>query len=276
MVEGERGLDQGGHARRGNRVSDHRLDRPHRAAGQLTLAFPEHPREGLDLDHVADRVSPSRAPRRARSSSGRDAGGGVGAPQRELLPLHPWRHHAHPPPVARHADPTDHGVHAVAVADSVLDPLEHDRADALAEQRAVGVLVEGPELLIPRQRPQPAEQVHRRHRHPHLRAAGESEVAVAGEQIPHRVLDRHERGGTGRVDGVGGTHQVETVRDPPDDDVGDQAGDGFGPERRQHLLQLAPQQLEVGLRAVGLRAGAEGRSSGRRRACAGLRSRCRR
>ena len=117
------------------------------------------------------------------------------------------------------------------------------------EQRAVSVLVERAQLLAVRQRAQPAEQVERRHRHPHLRAARQREVVVACEQAAHRVLDRHQRGRARGVDGVGGPHQIETVGDAPDDDVGDQPGNGFGSERGQHLLQLHAQTLELLLRA---------------------------
>ncbi len=99
--------------------------------------------------------------------------------------------------------------------------------------------------LASRKGAQAAEQVERRDRHPDLRAAGQREVVVAREQASDRVLDRHQRGGAGGVDRVGGAHQIEAVGDAPDDDVGDQAGNGFRAERRQHALQLPAQQLEL-------------------------------
>ena len=172
VVKCERGLDQAGDAGGGDRVTDHRLDRPQGAPRQLAVALPEHPRQRLHLDHVPDRRA--RAVRLDQPDAvRRDPGGGVRAPQRQLLSLDARRHHAHPPPVARDADTTDHRVHAVAVADRVIHPLEHDGADSLAQQCAVGVLVERTQLLAARERAEPAEQVQRRHRHPHLRAAGE-------------------------------------------------------------------------------------------------------
>ncbi len=66
--------------------------------------------------------------------------------QRELLALDPGCHHAHAAAVARDADPFDHGVDPIAVAEGVRGPLEHDHADALAEERAVGACVERPDL----------------------------------------------------------------------------------------------------------------------------------
>ncbi len=48
------------------------------------------------------------------------------------------------------------------------------------------------------------------------------------------MTDREQGGGARGIDRVGGAHQVETVGDPPDDDVRDQPRDGFGTERRKH------------------------------------------
>ena len=66
------------------------------------------------------------------------------------------------------------------------------------------------------------------------------------------MLHRHQGRGARRIDGVGGTHQVEPVRDPPDDDVRDEPGNGLRSERRQHPLQLAAQLLELLLGALGI------------------------
>ena len=206
----------------------------------------------------------------------RDAGLGVGPPQRELLALHTRRHDAHGAAVARHADAPDHRVDAVAVPLGIGQPLEHDQADPLAEERAVGVAVERPDLLPARERAEPAEQVQRRHRHPHLRAAGERQVAFAGEQVAHRQLDGNQRGRARGVDGVRRSHQVEPVRDPADDDVRDQSRNSLGSERRQETLHLVAQRLDLRVGVLRLQTPDAGPASGRPRARAARRSRCRR
>ena len=244
VVERERGLDQAGDPGGGDRVADHRLDRSEPAPRQLPVALPEHACERVHLHHVPDRGAGAVRLQQPDARGG-DPGGVIGASQRQLLALQSRRHHAHPASVARHPDAPDHGVHAVAVPFGVLDPLEHDGADPLPQEGAVGVLVEGPQLLAPRQRSQPAEEVQGGDRHPHLGAAGEHEVAVPGEQVADGVTDGEQRGGAGGIDRVGGAHQVEPVRDPPDDDVRDQPRDGFGAERWKHTLQLSPQQREL-------------------------------
>ena len=250
VVQREGRLDQARDAGRRDRVADHRLDRPQRAPRQLAFALPEHARQRLHLDDVADGRSGAVRLHQPDAVGG-DARGGIGVSQRQHLALHARSHHAHPAPVAGDADAADHRIHAVAVADGVPCALEHDRADALSQQGSVGSLVEGAQLLAAREGAESAEQVHRRDRHPHLRTAGQREVAMAGEQVAHRVLDGHQRGGARGVDGVCGTHQVEPVRDPADDDVRDEPGHGLRPERRQRLLQLAAQPLELILGAPG-------------------------
>ncbi len=262
VVQRERRLDQPGDAGRRDRVADHRLDRADRAARQLAVALAEHARQRVHLGRVADR-RPGPVRLDQPDAVGRDAGGRIGALERELLALDARRHHAHAAAVAGDADAADDRVHAVAVAHRVLGALQHHGADPLAQQRAVGVLVEGAQLLAARERAEPAEQVQRRHRHPHLRAAGERQVAVAREQVAHGVLHRHERGGARGVDGVGGTHQVEPVGDPPDDDVRDQPRDRLRSERRQHPLQLLAQCLELVVACAAGTAGGSDRASGR-------------
>ena len=167
LMQRERGLDQAGHAGGGDRVADHRLDGAERAARQLAVALTEHARQRPHLGDVADRGA--RAVRLDQADArGRDLSGRVGALQRQLLTLQARRHDAHSAPIARDTDTADHRIDAVAVADGVLGALEHDGADALAQQRPIGVLVEGPQLLAARQRAQAAEEVERRHRHPYL------------------------------------------------------------------------------------------------------------
>ena len=162
-----------------------------------------------------------------------------------------------PAAVARDADAADHRVDPIAVRDRVGEALEHDDPDPLAEQRSIGVLVERAELLSARERSEPAEQVHRRDRHPHLRSAREREIAFAAEQVADRVPHGDERGRTGGIDRIRGPHQVEPVRDPADDDVRDEPGNRFRSERRELLAELTAQAFELLAGVLGMQAADE-------------------
>ena len=97
------------------------------------------------------------------------------------------------------------------------------------EQRAVGVLVERAELLRRDSAPSWQKMFSVGERDPHLRAARQRQVARRRARRSRiAVLDRDQRRGTGRVDRVGGPHQVEPVGDPADDDVRDQPGHRLG------------------------------------------------
>jgi len=52
-------------------------------------------------------------------------------------------------------------------------------------------------------------------------------ATAAGRQIPHGMVERHQRRGAGGVDGVGGTLEVEAVGDARGGQVGHQADGGL-------------------------------------------------
>ena len=144
------------------------------------------------------------------------------------------------PAVAGHAGAADHGVDAVAVALGVGQALEHDDAGALADQDAVGVAVERPDPLARRQRAELGEHAPERDVVAVVHAAGEHDVAAAGRQLAHRVVDGDQRGRAGGVHRVRRAAQVEPVGQPGRGQVGHQPDRG--------LRCLRPELVGEGLR----------------------------
>src|SRR5262249_49323951 len=159
------------------------------------------PGDRLDLGGVADR---RRRPVRLEELDAArfDAGRLVRPANRELLALDAWSEQTERTAVARRPGPLDQRVDAIAVAHRVLAALEGDEPDPLAEQRAVGLAIEGAHLAAPRQRPELAEDHQDRRRRRAVDAADEGDVAARLGEVLHRAVDRDEGRGAGRVDGV--------------------------------------------------------------------------
>ncbi len=116
----------------------------------------EHALQRLDLHRVAD--GRGRAVRLHEADRlRRDPGGLVRPPERQFLAFEAWRKQPHRTAVARDPDPADDGVNPVAVAFRVVEPLQHDHADTLTEQRAVGGGIERADLSLRRNRLELAE-----------------------------------------------------------------------------------------------------------------------
>ncbi|CAM5416636.1 hypothetical protein SCANM63S_08149 [Streptomyces canarius] len=110
-----------------------------------------------------------------------------------------------------------HGEDRPAVAAGVGEPFQQQDAGALAEAGAVGGVREGLAAAVPGQAPVPAE-LHEGARGGHDgHAPGQRQGAVVLPQRLRGQVQRHQRGGAGRVDGQGRALQAEGV--------GDAAGD---------------------------------------------------
>ena len=239
MVESESGLDDAGDSRRRHRVADHRLDRAEPARGKLSLSWSEDAGQGLHLGGVADRRSRSVSFDEAHAPRV-DTRGFVGSPQSELFSFGTGSHHSQTASVARDADGLHRRVDPVSVPLRVLEPLEHHHAQASTEDGAVRESVEGPDLLAARESPELAEEHERRDGSGDVDPSREGQVELATAEAADGVLDGDERGCAGGVDGVVRAHQVQAIRDPPRDDVGNQARGGIGVERRHLSLQVRP------------------------------------
>ena len=214
-------------------VADLRLDRTERApllaAAALMLA--ENQLQALKFSLVAG-FGAGAVGLQQLHRVGAEAGLVVRAAQRLGLSAGQRRVHAFGAPVAARPDATQHGIDAIAIPFRVLQPLERDHAQALAQHRAVGLVRERPTVTCRRQR----WRLGKAHVHEdvveHVDAAGHHQIGVAQVQLVHG----HRSGGkSARARGVGdtvGARDVEPVGDAPRDDVAQQARkSGFLPRR---------------------------------------------
>ena len=92
-------------------------------------------------------------------------------------------------------------------------PLQHHDAHAFARNEAVGALIEGEALALGREHARLRRlDVHLRPGH-HIDAAGQRQIAGAGDQAVTGLGDGDQRGRAGRVDGDAGALQVQEVGD---------------------------------------------------------------
>ncbi len=150
-MEGHDRLEQPGRAGGGLGVADLRFDRPQRAALRPAVAVVEHRAEPFELGRVARarggavRLDQPDGLRTVSSSF-------VRAPDRLRLPLGHRCVHAARLPVGRSAQPAHDGIDPVAVAFGVLQPLQRDHPDPLAEDRPVRAVREWPAIAGSRKR----------------------------------------------------------------------------------------------------------------------------
>ncbi len=111
---------------------------------------------------------------------------------------------------ARH----DHRVDVIVVPFSIGEALEHQHSDGIADDDAVGAIVERPALAGRREHPR---VVHRYKGHRvvvHIRAAGERDVDFPSSELLTGQIDGDQGRGASRVQRDGGTFQIEEVRQP--------------------------------------------------------------
>ena len=98
-----------------------------------------------------------------------------------------------------------------------------------------------------------------------VHAAGEHDVAAAGAEFAHRVVDGDQRGGAGRVDGVRGAGEVEPVRGPGGDEVGHHQVDaGLLAQRAEPLGERGADRVELIVRQIRQQLAQRGASAGSR------------
>ena len=157
-----------------------------------------------------------------------DPAGLVGATDGQRLALDARRQQAGAAAVAGLAHAAQHRVDAVAVGQRIVQPLEHDHAQALAEQGAVAAGLEGPHLAARAERAELGEDGRHVGRQRGIDAAGEHQPAAAGAQFVDRRGHRQQRRRAGRVDQVVRSAKIEPVGDAAGHHVGHQAGRGVG------------------------------------------------
>ena len=235
MVEREAHLQRTRGARGALEVADVRL---HRADARGPVAPPAAHEFGerVDFDLVAhDRT---RAVTLEQVHVGRvDPGVLVGAVQRPLLPFGIGRSDPLALAVGAAAEPAEHGVHTVAIAERIAEPAQHQDADALAHDEAVGVGIEGA-APVGRQRPDLGELGIGGHAHRAVGAAGDRHVEVTILQALHGRLHRRHRARARRIRREVGAAEVERVGDAAGHHVGQLAGHGVFGDGRQVPLEL--------------------------------------
>ncbi len=235
-MERERHLDEAGHARRALGVSDLRLHRAERDGSHGRARRREHLGERQELGAIAH--DGARAVRLDEAHLGRrDRGGAVGPREGAHLAFFSRRGEPEALPVAPAGDALDHGVHAIAVALRVGEPLEDEARDALAEHDAVRVRVERPARARRRERVDAGEQEVIVDAVVQIRAAAEHHVARPRRELLHRQIERRERGRARRVHRVVDAAEIEPVRDPPRDHVRQNAGERVLREHREVLVE---------------------------------------
>jgi hypothetical protein len=211
-LERQRRLDEAGDPGRRSEVADVGLDRAEGARSRL-LRLPEGAPEGRYLDGVAERRAGAVALDEAdglRGAPGPRLGGG----DDRRLAGDRGRGEAHlagAVVVDRRAE--DDGMDGIAVGARVRQPLQHHDPDAAPPHRAVGAGVEGAAEPAGRFDASLLVEITRPLRCPQRRAAGERQVALAGEQRLTGEMDRHQRGRAGRLHVDARAAQVELVGD---------------------------------------------------------------
>jgi hypothetical protein len=230
LVQLHHHLEHPGRARRGLEVADVGLDRPERDRSGLGTGASEGLGEALELDRVP---YPGGGPVRLDRGGGSrlEPGTRPGAFHSQTLSDGVGRRDAPALAVARATHPEQDGVHAIAVTFGVGEALEHEERRTLAHDEAVGRGVERPGAGG-RERADLAELHERVDPHVAVDPAGDHGVVLAVDQPVRRCRRRRQCGGTGCVGGEVRTPEVEQVRDPAGQDVGQLPGHGVLGDRQ--------------------------------------------
>jgi hypothetical protein len=255
VVERHGRLEQTGGAGGALQVADVRLHRAERDRAGGGAVATERLGQRLDLDHVADGGRGAvTLDERARGT--RYPGELPGPLDGEPLPDGVGGGDALAPPVARPGQPEQHRVDAVAVPFGVGQPLEQEQGAALAHDEAVGALRVGPGTGR-RQGADLAELHEGRGAHVAVDAASQDGVVLAVDQPLGRRGHGCQAGRAGGVGHIARPAEVEEVRDPAGEDVGELTGHrvlGDGGDRRpQALAGLVEDRLAHVLRQGGER-----------------------
>ena len=216
----------------------------------LAVVVLEDVAQGGDLDAVAG--AGGRAVGLDQADAGRVELGGLPGPlDGQHLPLAGGAHQRGGPAVARHAGAADRGVDPVAVAAGVGQALEHHDPGALADEDAVGGLVERADQARGAERPELGEHAPQGHVVAVVHAAGQHQVGSARLQLGDRLRHRQQRGRAGGVERVGGAPEVEAVGDERGHQVRHQADRRLGVRRAEGLLELVADGVELVVAQVG-------------------------
>ncbi len=211
VLQGHGGLDEPRHAGRRVQVADVGLHGADRAEAAPVRVRAECLRERCHLDGIAQRRA--RAVRlHVADGVGRDARDELRRADHLGLPVHAGRGEAdlgRAVVVGRAA--LDHGMHRVAVAQRVLQPLERDHAHAAADHRARGIGVERAAVPVGRQDRTGLVAVAALLQQVQPHAARQRHVAFVAQQRLAGHVHGHQRCGAGRLHAHRRAAQVQLV-----------------------------------------------------------------
>ena len=117
------------------------------------------------------------------------------------------------PTVILSADANDRE-NVIAICFGLMERLEQDRANALALDVTVGVLIKSLATPIRRQHPQLTGHDKRFRSQQQMCATGNRHFTIAIPQRPHRPMHRNQGAGTGGINGLAGAVPVQQERNP--------------------------------------------------------------
>ena len=247
MLQREDRLDEPGRARRRLGVSDLRLHRADRAPlAVFASGLLEDRAQPLELGRVA-RDGAGAVRLDELHAVGSIAGGLVRATDRLRLALRDGRVDRGALAVAARAHAADDRVDPVSVTLRLVEALERDHAEALAQHRAVGLIAERAAVPALAQRGRLAEAeehedvVHR------VRAAADHDVRLPRGELVDGHRERAEGARAGRVGDAVRPAEVQAVGDAPRDHVAEHAREGRLLPRRVVRLDALARLLDLGL-----------------------------
>ena len=122
----------------------------------------------------------------------RNAGVAISSAQSFGLALHPRGHRAVAAAVVVETYTADHREHAIAVAQRIFKPLENDHADAFAQDKSIGFVIEWPAGIGSRQCADPAKTNHQVGSADRVNATNNRRIANSGAQMQHRFVHRQQ------------------------------------------------------------------------------------
>ena len=211
VLEAERHLDHARDAGGRLEVADVRLERAEQAAVVRGALRPHDLRDGTHLRWVADRrARPVRL--EVAELAGIDAGAGQGLAHHALLRLGARDGQRARPPVLVRRGAANQGMHVVAVAERVREPLEQHHAAALRAHVAVGARVEALAAAVRGQHLCLGRRDRGVRRDEDVHAGGEGDIALAAPDALASEVQGDEGRRAGRVDRHARALQVKQKR----------------------------------------------------------------
>ena len=215
VPDGEHRLDQTDHPGGGVQVADAGLHRAEHAVARTGRCAVRKARVSASISIASPIAVPLPCPSTKPTSVGCQSAAASASATTARLAGDPGR--GEPGPVGAvvvHRPAGEHAVDVVVVGDRVGEPLEQDRAGAVAEHLAGGVRVVRPADPVGGERaagPVPVAGLPGGH---HRGAPGDRQVAPVVEQALRRLADRHQRRRAGGLHGDRRAGQAQRVRHP--------------------------------------------------------------